>query len=74
MDQGGEYILCDLVAYFASQGIEHVTTPSYTPEFNGVAEKFNCTILGIVCSLLKDTGLEHKFWGEALHTATVINN
>jgi hypothetical protein len=43
-------------------------------EFNGVAEWFNQTVLNMVQCFLHDLNLSHSFWGEALHTMTIIYN
>ncbi|KAH0607851.1 uncharacterized protein H6S33_001903, partial [Morchella sextelata] len=40
-DGGCEYINKDTTNYFDTQGIVHEQTPPYTPESNGVAERFN---------------------------------
>ncbi|GFW41331.1 retrovirus-related Pol polyprotein from transposon TNT 1-94 [Trichonephila clavipes] len=47
-------------------GIKHEVTNSYTPEMNGVAERFNLTALDGIKTLLKSSEVPHKFWGEAL--------
>ncbi|GBL74326.1 Retrovirus-related Pol polyprotein from transposon TNT 1-94 [Araneus ventricosus] len=48
------------------QGINHEKTNSYTPEQNGVAERYNLTALDGVKTLLKSSGVAQKFWDEAL--------
>jgi transposase InsO family protein len=40
-DQGGEYIANDFEAFCTQQGIRHQTTPAYTPQLSGVAERKN---------------------------------
>ncbi|GFW41332.1 retrovirus-related Pol polyprotein from transposon TNT 1-94 [Trichonephila clavipes] len=47
-------------------GIKHEVRNSYTPEMNGVAERFNLTALDGIKTLLKSSEVPHKFWGEAL--------
>jgi transposase InsO family protein len=73
-DQGGEYSSRDLATFLERRGISHEMTPSHTPEYNGVAERFNRSILNIVRAFLKDADLSKSFWGEALSTATHIYN
>ncbi|MHB1955506.1 MAG: DDE-type integrase/transposase/recombinase, partial [Sulfobacillus sp.] len=73
-DQGGEYMGHDFQAYLQRHGIEHRPSPAYTPEFNGVAERFNRTILNMVRSMLFDADLTRGFWAEAALTAVYINN
>ncbi|ELR14658.1 Integrase [Acanthamoeba castellanii str. Neff] len=55
-------------------GIQHVTAPTYSPEHNGVAEWYNCTVMNMVRSMLLDAGLVNWFWAEALNTVVYINN
>lgn len=43
--------------------MEYVT--AYCPESIGRAERFNKTILDMVRSMLKESGLNHEYWGEA---------
>jgi len=40
-DQGGEYTSNDFEAFYTQQGIRHQTTPAYTLQLNGVAERKN---------------------------------
>ena len=42
-DRGTEYVNKELTTYFQDSGITHNTTAPYTPEQNGVAERFNRT-------------------------------
>ncbi|GFY16867.1 retrovirus-related Pol polyprotein from transposon TNT 1-94 [Trichonephila clavipes] len=52
--------------FLTELGIKHEITNSYTPEMNGVAERFNLTALDGIKILLKSSEVPHKFWGEAL--------
>ncbi|GFW26457.1 retrovirus-related Pol polyprotein from transposon TNT 1-94 [Trichonephila clavipes] len=52
--------------FLTELGIKHDATNSYTPEMNGVAERFNLTALDGIKTLLKSSEVPHKFWGEAL--------
>ncbi|GFW40416.1 retrovirus-related Pol polyprotein from transposon TNT 1-94 [Trichonephila clavipes] len=52
--------------FLTELGIKHEVTNSYTPEMNGVAERFNLTALDGIKTLLKSSEVPHKFWGEAL--------
>ena len=45
-----------------------------TPQQNGVAERLNRTLVETVRSMLIDSKLPHKFWAEALSTATYLRN
>ncbi len=44
-DNGGEYVSCESQAYFNQQGRQHQLTVARTPEQNGVAERFNRTVI-----------------------------
>ncbi|GFW76655.1 retrovirus-related Pol polyprotein from transposon TNT 1-94 [Trichonephila clavipes] len=52
--------------FLTELGIKHEVTNSYTPEMNGIAERFNLTALDGIKTLLKSSEVPHKFWGEAL--------
>ncbi|GFU46234.1 retrovirus-related Pol polyprotein from transposon TNT 1-94 [Trichonephila clavipes] len=65
-DGGLEFCNKDMDNFLTELGIKHEVTNSYTPEMNGVAERFNLTALDSIKTLLKSSEVPHKFWGEAL--------
>ena len=73
-DNGGEYVNRDLDTYFDSLGIIHYTTMPYTPEQNGKAERINRTLLEKAKSMLAESNLPPKAWGEAVMTANYLRN
>ena len=73
-DNGGEFTSNKFEEYLKSEGIRHESTIPKTPEQNGVAERLNRTLLETVRSMLIDSKLPHKFWAEALSTATYLRN
>ena len=56
------------------EGIKHEYTIPKTPQQNGVSERMNRTLVEAVRSMLADSRLPHKFWAEALSTATYLVN
>ena len=50
------------------------TTAGYTPEQNGVAERFNRTIVERVRVLLAESGLGDTMWGECMRYAVHMYN
>ena len=73
-DRGTEYLNTELETYFSSRGIVHQTTAAYTPEQNGVAERFNRTLMEKVRAMLYDAHLDYELWAEAAATATYVRN
>jgi transposase InsO family protein len=73
-DNGGEYIGEKFEEFLASHGIKHELTTPYTPEQNGLAERYNRTIVEAVRSMLFDMGMSKQFWGEAVMTAVYTRN
>ncbi|GFV34622.1 retrovirus-related Pol polyprotein from transposon TNT 1-94 [Trichonephila clavipes] len=61
-----EFCNKDMDNFLTELGIKHEVTNSYTPEMNGVAERFNLTALDGIKTLLKSSEVPHKFWEEAL--------
>ena len=71
-DNAKEYV--SMGKYLREEGITQTFSTAYTPQSNGLAERYNRTLLDKVRSMLQDTGLEMKFWGEAaLHAAYLTN-
>ena len=73
-DRGTEYLNTELDTYFTGKGVIHQTTATYTPEQNGVAERFNRTLMERVRAMLHDAKLGKEFWAEAAVTATYVKN
>ncbi|GBN70133.1 Retrovirus-related Pol polyprotein from transposon TNT 1-94 [Araneus ventricosus] len=55
-------------------GIKMERTSVYTPEQNGVAERFNRTAVEGIRSMLQDSGLKTQFWAEALLASVHVKN
>ena len=72
--RGGEYLNTELDGYYKSKGVVHQTTAPYTPEQNGVAERFNRTLMERVRAMLLDAKLDKELWAEAAVTANYIKN
>lgn len=73
-DGGGEYIGKKFEQYLITHGIKHEKTAPYTPQQNGVAERYNRTIVEKVRCLLFDAKLNKKFWAEAAYAAVDVIN
>lgn len=65
-DQGLEFVHSKFSKFLEDQGIKAERTNTYSPEMDGVSEKFNCTALDGIKTMLKDSGLSDGFWSEAL--------
>jgi len=65
-DGGKEYVNRGVEALLKQWGIELHKSPAYTPQFNGVAERFNRTIIEMVQAMLIDSSLSCGFWAKAL--------
>ncbi len=46
----------------------------YTPQQNGIAERFNRTLLDLVRSSLRETKLPRSAWAELTYTAAYVRN
>jgi hypothetical protein len=73
-DQGGKYTANDFEAFCTQQDIRHQTTPTYTPQLNGIAERKNQTILDMARSLLKAKKLPKQYWAEAVSCVVYLLN
>ncbi|KAK8635004.1 hypothetical protein V6N13_022882 [Hibiscus sabdariffa] len=73
-DRGGEYLSQDFDELLKECGIVSQLTPPGTPQWNGVSERRNRTLLDMVRSMMSHTDLPTSFWGYALETAVFTLN
>ncbi|KAL4291238.1 hypothetical protein GQ457_14G000800 [Hibiscus cannabinus] len=73
-DRGGEYLSQDFDELLKECGIVSQLTPPGTPQWNGVSERRNRTLLDMVRSMMSHTDLPTTFWGYALETAAFTLN
>ena len=73
-DNGGEYILGEFKDHLRDCGIIHETTVPGTPQQNGVAERFNRSLLDMARSMLHGAGIKTSFWGDAVMAANYLRN
>ncbi|KAK8506909.1 hypothetical protein V6N12_009222 [Hibiscus sabdariffa] len=67
-DRGGEYLSQDFDELLKECGIISQLTPPGTPQWNGVSERRNRTLLDMVRSMMSHSDLPTSFWGHALET------
>ena len=73
-DRGGEYLSQQFDDYLKECGIVSQLTPPGTPQWNGVSERRNRTLLDMVRSMMSQSDLHDSFWGYALLTAAFTIN
>ena len=73
-DRGGEYVSSTLKQHFDRNGMQHQFSAPYTPQQNGVAERYNRTVMELVRAMLHHKSMDKKYWAEALSTACYIRN
>ena len=70
LNRGGEYLNHEFKSFLKECGIVSELTPLGTPQWNGVSERRNRTLLDMVRSMMSLADLPMSFWGYALETAT----
>ena len=73
-DNGGEYMGKEFQDICTKSGIIHETTSPYTPEHNGIAERYNRTLQEGALTLRHNAGLSCRFWVSAIHTVNFVRN
>jgi transposase InsO family protein len=63
-DRDGEYFSSEFDLFCVEYGVIHKRTPPYSPQSNGIAERNNCTLTGLVNSMLDTAGLSKAWWGQ----------
>lgn len=71
---GREYLSKVFQSFLKENGIVHQKTVPYNSEQNGIAERFNRTLIERAKSILFDAKLHKKFWTEAINTASYLIN
>ncbi|RSH90639.1 hypothetical protein EHS25_001244 [Saitozyma podzolica] len=72
-DGGGEFGSLEAQAWYRETGIQHQVSPPYTPELNGVVERFMRTAKEMITAMLKGSALPHEYWTHAArHAACII--
>jgi len=73
-DNGGEFTSNEFRKFCRDKGIQMMFTVPYNPEMNSVSERLNRTLQEKATIMLIISGLEKKFWNEAILTANYIKN
>jgi transposase InsO family protein len=73
-DRDGEYLSGDFREYLKEHGIVPQLTPFGTPQWNGVSERRNRTLLDMISSMMSKAELSRSFWGFALETTAFTLN
>ena len=73
-DQGGEYLSQNFDDHLKDCGIVSQLIPPGTPQWNGVSERRNQTLLDMIRSMMSRTDLPISLWGNALETAVFLLN
>ncbi|KAK8506959.1 hypothetical protein V6N12_009270 [Hibiscus sabdariffa] len=73
-DRGGEYLSQYFDQLLKECGIVSQLTPPGTPQWNGMPERRNRTLLDMVRSMMSHIDLPASFWGYALETAAFTLN
>ncbi|RVE41307.1 hypothetical protein evm_014045 [Chilo suppressalis] len=73
-DNGKEYINKDFFKLCKQEGIYLNPAPPYTHELNGVAERYNRTIMDRARCLLQEAKLDKRYWPECVKAASYIGN
>jgi transposase InsO family protein len=73
-DNGSEYISNELKNFFLTSGVIHELTPPYSPESNGIAERFNQTINTIARSMTIAPPDFPCLWAAAGNMAAYLKN
>jgi hypothetical protein len=73
-DRGTEFINAEFEMYCNKNTIRQRFSDAYTPQQNGLAERFNRTILESLKTIILDSGLRQNLWNEILSAAILTLN
>ncbi|POW01580.1 hypothetical protein PSTT_12373 [Puccinia striiformis] len=73
-DRGTEFINSHLTEFCKLHSIRSRQSDAYTPQQNGLAERFNRTILESMRAIFKDSGLRKDLWHEIVKSSALTLN
>lgn len=73
-DRGGEFTSDEFKDHLERHGTVRRLTTHDTPEYNGIAERLNLTLLTKVRAMIHESGLPPSLWAEAVHHANWLKN
>jgi hypothetical protein len=73
-DRGGEYVGKSFNDWLESEGIRHEMSAAYTPQQNGVSERYNRTEMESTRCLLFARKVPIELWAEAANYSNYIRN
>ena len=73
-DQGTEYNNKKILNYCEKHGINKTFSPPYSPQNNGLAERYNYTIISCARTLLRWAQIDLTFWDYAVNYANILYN
>ncbi|KMQ84192.1 rna-dependent dna polymerase [Lasius niger] len=73
-DNGKEYLNSSVYDFIKKKGIHMIPCPPYVHELNGVAERYNRSIMDMARCLLKEVKVNRMFWPEVIQAAAYLKN
>lgn len=73
-DNNTKFVDAILGTFLSQKEIRHQTSCTYTLELNGLAERKNRQILGIVWASLLGMNMPKYYWGKAIKSAAYLIN
>lgn len=73
-DNGREYLNSNFKLFLTQNGIHHQTSCVYTPQQNGVAERKNRHLLEVARTIMFESNVPSRFWGDAVLTSAYLIN
>ena len=71
-DNGGEFTSNKFIDFYSEEGIRRQQTVPYNPQQNGVAERKNKLIIGVMRAMLYDQDLPLFLWEKACSIAVYV--
>ena len=73
-DNGGEYTSNEFKDYCNSNGVQTLHSSPRSPQQNGIAERFNRTIIEALRTTLVTSRMARSYWGEFVRSIVFVRN